>query len=132
MKGNKFIPRHPLIEESHMQAGIAQAESMIGSDRSYLYDQTARVWQQLASGRRPSPADTGRYTIAYINAYRTSREAVDQLYCLAGAAAIFASSPLDRLLRDMHTMAQHVLAGPTSFEMAGRTLLGAEPVRMFI
>jgi hypothetical protein len=32
----------------------------------------------------------------------------------------------------MHTMAQHVLAGPQSFEMAGRMLLGAEPVRMFI
>jgi indole-3-acetate monooxygenase len=132
IQGDKFIPRHPLIEESHMQAGIAQAEAMIGSARSYLYDQTSQVWHQLVSGRRPSPEDTGRHTIAYINAYRTCREAVDQLYCLAGAAAVFATSPLDRLLRDMHTMAQHMLAGPVSFEIAGRMLLGAETVRMFI
>jgi indole-3-acetate monooxygenase len=99
---------------------------------TYLYEQTSQVWQQLVSGGRPSPVDTGRYTIAYINAYRSCREAVDQLYCLAGAAAVFMTSPLDRLLRDMHTMAQHMLAGPISFEMAGRMLLGAEPVRMFI
>jgi alkylation response protein AidB-like acyl-CoA dehydrogenase len=132
IKGDKFIPRHPAIEEGFMQAGIAQAEAMIGSARSYLYDQTAQVWQHLVSGHRPSPADVGRYTLAYVNAYRTCREAVDQVYCLAGAAAIFSTSPLDRLLRDMHTMAQHVLAGPQSFEMAGRMLLGAEPVRMFI
>jgi alkylation response protein AidB-like acyl-CoA dehydrogenase len=115
-----------------MQSGIAQAEAMIGSAKSYLYDQTARVWQLLLSGQRPTPVDTGRHSIAYINAYRTCREAVDQLYCLAGASVIFASSPLDRLLRDMRTMAQHVLAGPTSFEIAGRMLLGAEGVRMFL
>ncbi len=132
IRGDKLIPRHPLIEESYIQTGIAQAEAMVGSARSYLYDQTAQVWQQLVAGRRPSLADTGRYMLAYISAYRTCREAVDQLYCLAGAAAIFCTSALDRLLRDMHTMAQHVLAGPQSFEMAGRMLLGAEPVKMFI
>ena len=132
VKGNKFIASHPLIEENHMQTGIAQAEAMIGSARSYLYEQTARVWQLLVSGQRPTPVDTGRHSIAYINAYRACREAVDQLYCLAGAPVIFACSPLDRLLRDMHTMAQHVLAGPTSFEIAGRMLLGADMVRMFL
>ena len=132
IKADRFIPRHPLIEESHMQIGIAQAEALIGSARSYLYDRTARVWQQLVSGGRPSPAEMARHSIAYINAYKTCREAIDQLYSLAGAAVVYASSPLDRLLRDMHTMAQHVVAGPLSFEIAGRMLLGAEPVRMFI
>jgi alkylation response protein AidB-like acyl-CoA dehydrogenase len=132
IKENKFIASHPLIEEGHMQAGIAQAEAMIGSARSYLFEQTAQIWQLVVSGQRPTPVDAGRHSVAYINAYRTCREAVDQLYCLAGAAVIFASSPLDRLLRDMHTIAQHVLAGQTRFEIAGRMLLGAQAVRMFL
>jgi hypothetical protein len=97
-----------------------------------LHDQTAQVWQQLVGGRRLSLADTGRHMLAYVNAYRTCREAVDQLCCLAGAAAIFSTSAVDLLLRDMHTMAQHVLAGPRSLEMAGGLFLGAEPVRMII
>jgi hypothetical protein len=56
--------------------------------------------------------------------------AKQSISCLAGA--VFATSPLDRMLRDMHTVAQHMLAGPERFEMAGRMLLGAEPVGMFI
>jgi hypothetical protein len=58
--------------------------------------------------------------------------AKQSISCLAGAVAVFATSPLDRMLRDMHTVAQHMLAGPERFEMAGRMLLGAEPVGMFI
>jgi gentisate 1,2-dioxygenase len=115
-----------------MQSGIARAEAMVGSARSYLYDQTERVWEQLVAGQRPSPADTARYTLSYINAYTVGREAVDQLYCLAGAAAVYSAGALDRLLRDMRTVAQHVLAGPHSYEMVGRLLLGAEPMELFI
>ncbi len=132
IKGGKLTPKHPLSEEIYMQTGIARAEAMVGSARSYLYDQTARVWEQLVVGQRPSPADTARYTLSYINAYTACREAVDQLYCLAGAAAVYSSGALDRLLRDMRTVAQHVLAGPHSYEMVGRLLLGAEPIELFI
>jgi len=32
----------------------------------------------------------------------------------------------------MRTVAQHVLAGPHSYEMVGRLLLGAEPIEIFI
>jgi indole-3-acetate monooxygenase len=131
VKGGKLTPRHPVSDESYMQAGVARAEAMVGSARSYLYDQTAQVWEQLVAGRRPSPADTARYTLSYINAYTVCREAVDQLYCLAGAAAVYSSGALDRLLRDMRTVAQHVLAGPHSYEMVGRLLLGAEPIEVF-
>ncbi len=132
IKSGKLTPRHPVSEEGYMQSGIARAEAMVGSARSYLYDQTARVWEQLVAGQRPSPSDTARYTLSYINAYTACREAVDQLYCLAGAAAVYSLGALDRLLRDMRTVAQHLLAGPHSYEMVGRLLLGAEPIELFI
>jgi hypothetical protein len=32
----------------------------------------------------------------------------------------------------MRTVAQHVLAGPHSYEMVGRLLLGAEPMELFL
>lgn len=35
MKGDEFIPRHPLIEEGYMQAGIAQAESISALPATY-------------------------------------------------------------------------------------------------
>jgi alkylation response protein AidB-like acyl-CoA dehydrogenase len=131
IKGGTLTPKHPTREESYMQTGIARAEAQVGSARSYLHDQTAQIWEQLVAGQRPSPADVARYTLSYINAYTACREAVDQLYCLAGAAAVYSSGALDRLLRDMRTVAQHVLAGPHSYEMVGRLLLGAEPIALF-
>jgi alkylation response protein AidB-like acyl-CoA dehydrogenase len=131
IKGGKLTPRHPVTDESSMQVGIARAEALVGSARSYLYDQTGQIWEQVVAGQRPSPSDTARYTLSYSNAYTACREAVDQLYCLAGAAAVYSSGALDRLLRDMRTVAQHVLAGPHSYEMVGRLLLGAEPIALF-
>jgi hypothetical protein len=130
-EGGTLTPKHPTYEESYMQTGIVRAEAQVGSVRSYLHDQTAQIWEQLIAGQRPSPADVARYTLSYINAYTACREAVDQLYCLAGAAAVYSSGVLDRLLRDMRTVARHVLAGPHSYEMVGRLLLGAEPIAVF-
>ncbi len=114
-----------------MQSGIAQAEAMVGSVRSYLYEQTERIWEQLLAGQHPSLDDVASYTLSYIHTYTACREAVDQLYCLAGAAAVYTSGGLDRLLRDIRTVAQHVLAGPHSYEMVGRQLLGAKPMALF-
>lgn len=44
----------------------------------------------------------------------------------AGTQAIYASSPLDRLLRDAITMNQHIVAQERVVEMVGGLLLGAE------
>ena len=131
IKGGQLTPKHAVNEEYYMQSGIARAEALVGSARSYLYEQTERIWEQLLAGQHPSLADVASYTLSYIHAYTACREAVDQLYCLAGAAAVYTSGGLDRLLRDIRTVAQHVLAGPHSYEMVGRQLLGAEPMALF-
>ncbi len=129
--GGQLTSKHTVNEEYYMQSGIAQAEAMVGSARSYLYEQTERIWEQLLAGQHPSLDDVASYTLSYIHTYTACREAVDQLYCLAGAAAVYTSGGLDRLLRDIRTVAQHVLAGPHSYEMVGRQLLGAKPMALF-
>jgi alkylation response protein AidB-like acyl-CoA dehydrogenase len=52
--------------------------------------------------------------------------AADAAYGLAGGSAIYASSPLERRFRDIHTATQHMMVGPTTWELAGRVLLGLE------
>ena len=49
-------------------------------------------------------------------------------FSLAGASALYTSSPLERIHRDMHAMAAHVIAQPMWIEDTGRVLLGAKPV----
>jgi hypothetical protein len=45
---------------------------------------------------------------------------------LAGGSAIYESSPIERRFRDMHAATQHMLIGPATWELTGRSLLGLE------
>jgi hypothetical protein len=52
--------------------------------------------------------------------------AVDIAYNLGGGTSIYESSRLQRQFRDIHTLTQHVMVGPSSLEAAGRALLGQD------
>ncbi len=56
------------------------------------------------------------------------RAAIDAMYPLAGASALYTSSPLERIHRDVHAMAAHVIAQPLWLEDTGRVMLGLKPV----
>ena len=47
------------------------------------------------------------------------------LFRTAGGSAIYATGPLDRAFRDIHSAAQHPLVSLRGYEIAGRALLGA-------
>jgi hypothetical protein len=49
------------------------------------------------------------------------------MYQAAGGSSVYATSPLDRLFRDAHTVHQHITNSPKVFEQAGGVLLGLEP-----
>jgi alkylation response protein AidB-like acyl-CoA dehydrogenase len=60
-----------------------------------------------------------------VNAAGQSRKAVDLACDQAGGSSIFASHPLQRCLRDAHTVTQHVMVNPAMWESTGRRFLGA-------
>ena len=53
----------------------------------------------------------------------TCSRAVDALYGLAGGAALYESSALQRRLRDMRGATPHVRAQLRNYELIGRTLI---------
>ena len=48
------------------------------------------------------------------------------MYTLGGGAAVFMSSPLQRVFRDVHVATQHAMTAPRTFELTGRMRLGIE------
>jgi hypothetical protein len=47
------------------------------------------------------------------------------MFRAGGASSIYATSPLERCLRDIRTAAQHITVMPTNYEIAGQLFLGA-------
>jgi alkylation response protein AidB-like acyl-CoA dehydrogenase len=116
-----------LATRTTIQAKVAQAEALVGSGRAYVREATRDIWQTVCRGERPSPEQRAVYRLAVARAYDNAVEAVDLMYRVAGASAIYAESRLDRCLRDIHTAAAHVWVSPDTYELAGRLLLGLDP-----
>jgi indole-3-acetate monooxygenase len=52
----------------------------------------------------------------------TCVRAVDACFALGGGTAIYASSPLQRRMRDLHVAAQHAAVQQRNFASAGKQL----------
>jgi len=110
-----------------IQAKVAQAEALVGSGRAYVREATRDIWETVCRRETPSTSQRAIYRLAVAQAYANASQAVDLMYNLAGATAIYAKSRLDRCLRDVHTAAAHVWVAPDTYELAGRLLLGLDP-----
>ena len=116
-----------LATRTTIQAKVAQAEALVGSGRAYVREATRDVWETVSRGERPSPQQRAVYRLAVAQANAYAVQAVDQMYHLAGASAIYSASRFDRCLRDIHTAAAHVWVAQDTYELAGRLLLGLDP-----
>jgi alkylation response protein AidB-like acyl-CoA dehydrogenase len=84
------------------------------------------MWATLERGEEPSTEARALVRLAASQAVQGAVRAVDIAYNFGGGSSIYESSRLQRQFRDIHTLTQHVLVGPSSFEAAGRALLGQE------
>jgi alkylation response protein AidB-like acyl-CoA dehydrogenase len=107
-----------------VQAGIGQVEALVGSARAYLYQAAANVWQTLGPGDQPTDDQLARLRLANAHAVHTAAQATEQVYRLAGSAAIYQKSPIERCFRDAQTVPADFIVGPWVYESAGRVRLG--------
>jgi hypothetical protein len=70
-----------------------------------------------------------RWQLAMLNAFDASVQVVQLVYKARGGSAVYTEGTLDRRLRDVLTMNQHVIVSLKSYEAAGRTLLAMEPIQ---
>jgi alkylation response protein AidB-like acyl-CoA dehydrogenase len=109
------------------QIALCEAMAMARSARALLVEETARVWELVQAGTPVNAEQRGLLRIAATHATATAASVVDRMYTAGGGTAIFASSPLQRCLRDVHAVTQHFFVAPPTYEMIGKILLGVEP-----
>jgi alkylation response protein AidB-like acyl-CoA dehydrogenase len=116
-----------LREEPLTQLAIARAETLLGSARSFVFEVFDELWAILQSGQTLPPRQKALFRLAICNAYEAGAEVVTLMYRTASGTALYASNPLDRCFRDMHTAAQHFIVSSKFAEAAGRVMLGLKP-----
>jgi alkylation response protein AidB-like acyl-CoA dehydrogenase len=112
-----------LADRVTAQASLGRATALVTSARSHLESALQTLWARLQEGHAPTIADRGGLWLASAHAGHSAHAAVDLLYTAAGATAVYATSPLDRCLRDARTALQHVCTQEVHFELAGRLAL---------
>jgi indole-3-acetate monooxygenase len=117
-----------LRERSSVQVTMAQAVALVRSSRAWLFESIAEAWQQTINGDDISCEQQALLRLAATNACVNSAKAVDVVHAASGGAALFTSSPLERIFRDVHTATQHFSIQQSTYELVGRSLLGLSPL----
>jgi indole-3-acetate monooxygenase len=113
-----------LAERPVTQTRIAQAEATLLSARAFLYEAIATAWDTAERGDEVSIPERAALRLAATHATAASAAAVDTAYDLGGGTSIYETSPLQKRFRDVHAATQHMLIGPSTWELTGRLMLG--------
>ena len=106
------------------RSASVRAEATLLSARTFLHDAIGAAWIAAAGGRGVSIEQRAALRLAATHATAASATAVDTAYELGGGTAIYETSPLQRRFRDVHAATQHMLIGPSTWELTGRLMLG--------
>jgi indole-3-acetate monooxygenase len=127
--GEHLEPAKMMRDDVFIQDAVGRAEISLTSARAYLFEVMGDLWSTLVSGGEPAPAQVARFTATHTYVVGVCVDVVQLVYKAAGGAAVYQKGPLDRCLRDVLTMNQHVIGTLRTYEMAGRLLLGLQPLR---
>ena len=115
-------------DRPHVQRGLALAEASLRAARAFLYSQVETVWETIAAGGKADPSATNLLRLAAINAAEVGANVTQTACKLIGTSTIRLSSPMQRFMRDAHTVNLHAFLGEHHLESAGRILLGMKPL----
>ena len=119
-------PGASIHERPSVLADLAAHSVAVAAAGSHLHASMAAMWEKVST-QLPTAEDRAALYSAGLHAAAIGRAGVAAMHAAAGTPALYSDCPLERSVRDLHTMAQHIAAQPLWWEDAGRVLLGQEP-----
>ncbi len=128
MARERTAVRGLLSEDPLTHATLGETAARIAACRAYALSAADTAWQEVCRTGNISDANRANLRLAITYVHQECLKVVSELYAISGSAALYTDrSSLDRRLRDMHAMNQHVVLGGSNYAAAGRLLLGQEP-----
>lgn len=120
--------RGSLRDDPLTQATLGETAAQIAACRAYALSASDAAWREVCETGEMSDANRVNLRLAITHVHQESQKVVERLYAVAGSTALYTGrSTLDRRLRDIHAMNQHVVLGASNYAAAARVLLGDEP-----
>lgn len=107
-----------LRDRPPFQVRLAEAVALVRSARAWLHTAVQQTWEASLACGQVSFEQRADLLLAAANATRSAASAVDMVYTAAGATANYRRSPLQRALRDIHAVTQHIVTAPHQYESA--------------
>jgi alkylation response protein AidB-like acyl-CoA dehydrogenase len=118
-----FAPA-PLAAGPRFQETLATTDARLRAARAVLRQDAGELFG-TAEAREPIPLELrARVRASATWAVDTAASVVDAAYRAGGGTSLYASSPLQRRLRDVHAVTQHFLVRPETLITAGAVLAG--------
>lgn len=83
------------------------AEGALQSARAFAFDVIGQAWDTACAGDPLSVGQRAQLLLASYQTVRAAVAAVDGVFRLAGAGAVYADQPIQRCFRDLHTLDTH-------------------------
>jgi len=113
----------PMRDSEVFQFELGRMAADLRAARAFFQAQSASHWQHAVNGTLKGEALLAESTQAAIWTTATSMRVADACFALAGASAVYESSPLQRRLRDLHVAGQHARLQQRHYVSAGGQLL---------
>ena len=123
---HKVVGSRMLREDSRAHEAVAIAEGSMAAARGFAYSLLEEIWSALNRGEKLSSRQRALYRIMLVQVHRVAKEVIASMYDLAATSAIYRSSPIDRIMRDILTACQHGIVHPKMYRPAGRMILGLD------
>lgn len=103
---------------------IARAEARLHSARAFLLESLDEMWCAALEGVTAHTRARARARLAMSHATAEAAAVTDGVHSFGGGAAVHADNPIQRRLRDAHTITQHVQVTARAYPLYGRLRFG--------
>jgi alkylation response protein AidB-like acyl-CoA dehydrogenase len=120
----RFTDATLLAANPLFQHQLGEADAKLRAARALLHAEAQEAWATALAATPFTDEHRARIRAATTWVSRTAVSVVDAAYGAAGAGSLYSTSPLQRRLRDIHALNQHVAFKGDVFTMAGAVLTG--------